>query len=271
MSIASSEVLASIAVAHRRGPRLGAEDADRERRLLRVHALLFHLLGDRQHVRRRHHDDVGLEVGNDLHLPLGHAARNRDHRAAELLRAVVRAESAGEQSVAVRHMHDVAGAAARGADRARHDSRPGVDVLRRVADHRRLAGRSARRVQPHHLLARHGEQAERVVVAQVLLQREREPRQVRQRLQVARLHLRGVERRAVVRDVVVRVVERPAQALELQRLQFGAWGALDRLEVGGRWLLDRHHSSLLRAEPPACPSSCASGPASRQPPCRPGS
>jgi hypothetical protein len=60
--------------AHRRRPRLGAEDADDSERRARVDALPLHLLGDRQHVRRRHHDDVGLEVENQLHLLLRLAA-----------------------------------------------------------------------------------------------------------------------------------------------------------------------------------------------------
>ena len=51
---------------------------------------------DREHVGRRHHDDVGLEIVDQLHLPLGHAARDRNDRAAEPLGAVVRAEAAGE-------------------------------------------------------------------------------------------------------------------------------------------------------------------------------
>ena len=55
--------------------------------------------------------------------------RHGHHRAAEPLGAVVRAEPAGEQAVAVGDVHDVAGPAARRADRARHQLRPGVDVV----------------------------------------------------------------------------------------------------------------------------------------------
>ena len=219
MSIASMSSLRLDRRAHRRRPGLGAEDADLERRIARIHALALHLLGDRQHVRRRHHDDVRLEVVDQLHLPLGHAAGHRDHRGAERLRAVVRAQPAGEEAVAVSDVDDVARAAARRADRARHHRRPRVDVLRRVADDRRLAGRARRRVDADDLLARDREHPERIVVAQVLLGRERKLREVRERLQVARMHAGGVELAPVVRHVVVRVRERPAQALELQRLE----------------------------------------------------
>ena len=61
-------------VAHRLGPRLGAEDADLQRAGARVQALAHHLLDDHLHVARRDHDDVGPEVGDQLHLLLGLAA-----------------------------------------------------------------------------------------------------------------------------------------------------------------------------------------------------
>ena len=242
MSIASMSSLRLDRRAHRRRPRLGAEDADLERRRARIDALPLHLLGDRQHVRRRHHDDVGLEVHDELDLPLGLPARHRDHRGAELLGAVVRAQPAGEEAVAVGDVDDVAGAAARGADRARHHGRPRVDVLGRVADDGRLAGRARRRVDAHDLLARHGEHPERIVVAQIALGRERELREVRERLQVAGLDAGRVELPPVVRDVVVGVRERPLEPLELQRRQLVAARGLDRLELAGRRLLYRHGS-----------------------------
>ena len=133
-------------------------------------------------------------------------------RAAELLRAVVRAEAAGEEAVAVRDVHDVAGAAAGGADRARHHGRPRVDVVARVADDGRLAGRARRRVDARRparaaprtcrtdscragrVLTVNGKRARSSSVAQVV-----------------RMHARGVERLAIVRDVVVRVPQRPLQ------------------------------------------------------------
>ena len=110
------------------------------------------LVEDGQHVARRDHDDVGLEIVDQLDLAFGHAARHRDDRAAQLLGAVVRAEAAGEQAVAVGDMDCHAGPPARRADRARDDMRPGVDVLCRVADHGRLAGRAGRGVDARELV-----------------------------------------------------------------------------------------------------------------------
>jgi hypothetical protein len=82
--------------------------------------------------------------------------------------------------------------------------------------------------------ARDREHVERVVVAQVLLARKREFRQVGQRLQVVRMHAGGVERGAVMRHVVVGVLERPLQALQLQGLQLVLAGGFDGFQVA--WL-----------------------------------
>jgi hypothetical protein len=100
--------------AHLVRPRLGAEDSEPQRRGRRVIALPFHLVDDREHVRRGDHDDVRAEVSDQRDLPFGHAAGDRHHRAAKLLRAVVCAQPAGEQSVPVGVVQDVAGTAARG-------------------------------------------------------------------------------------------------------------------------------------------------------------
>ena len=137
--------------------------------LARIDALALELVGDGQHVGRRHQHDARAEVADQLDLPLAEAARHRHDRAAQPLGAVVGAEPAGEQAVAVGDVDHVARPRAGGADRARHQVGPGVDVARRVADHRRPAGRAARGVDAHALLARDREHAERIGVAQVVL------------------------------------------------------------------------------------------------------
>jgi hypothetical protein len=84
-----------------------------------------------------------------------------------------------------------------------------------------------------HLIARHGEHAERVVVAQVLLHGEGELREVGEVPQIVGMHARGVEGRPVMRDIGVGVAERPAQAVQLQSRDLVPAGDLDRVEVGG--------------------------------------
>ena len=83
-----------------------------------------------------------------------------------------------------------------------------------------------------HLLARHGEHAEGIIVAQVGLGGEREVgRDPPRALQIARMHAGGVEAAAVVRHVLIGMTQRPLQPLELQRLDLVARGGLDRIEL----------------------------------------
>ena len=187
---------------------------------------------DRQHVARRHRDDVGLEVVDQLHLPLGHAAGDRHHRAAELFGAVMRAEAAGEQAVAISVVHQHAGAPAGGADRARHHVGPDVDIALRVADHDRLAGRARGRVDADQLFARHRKHVEGIIVAQVGLHREREFGEIGELPEIGGMHAGRIERLPVMRDVVVGVLERPGETLGLQRHDLVARGALGLIQFG---------------------------------------
>ena len=194
--------------------------------------LLLELVEDRQHVARRHRDDVGLEIVDQLHLPLGHAAGDRHHRAAELFGAVMRAEAAGEQAIAIGVVHDHAGAAAGGADRARHHVRPDVDIGLGVADHDRLAGRAGRRVHAHQFFARHREHVEGIIVAQIGLHRERKFGEIGELLEIGGMHAGCIERLLVMRDVVVGMLERPGEPLRLQRHDLVARGALGLVQLG---------------------------------------
>ena len=216
--------------AHLVGPGLGTEDAQAQRRAARIDALAVHLVGDCQHVARRHHDDVGLEIGDQLHLALGHAAAEGNDGEPEPLGAVMGAEAAGEKPVAVGDMHLIPGPRARGADGARHEMRPAVDIARRVADDGGFARRTRGGVDAHDAVHRHGEHAEGIALAQVRLGGEREALQILERAAVLRLHARGVELAPVVRHVVVRVLERPLQPPELQPAQFVVRRLFNRLE-----------------------------------------
>ncbi len=218
--------------AHRVGPGLGAEDAELQRRSARVEALPLELVRDRQHVARRHRDDVGLEVVDQLHLPLGHAAGDRHHRAAEPFGAVMRAEAAGEQAVAIGVVHQHAGAAAGGADRARHHVRPDVDIALRVADHDRLAGRARGRMHANQLFARHCEHVEGIIVAKIGLHREREFGEIGELFEIGRMHAGRIERLFVMRDVVIGVPERPGETRGLQRHDLVARGAFGLVQLG---------------------------------------
>jgi hypothetical protein len=174
----------------------------------------------------------GLEILDQLHLFFGLAAGHRDHRAAQAFGAVVRAEAAGEQAVAVGDVHLVATPATGRADRARNHVGPGVDVVLGVADDGRFAGRAAGGVQSHHVVHRHGKHAVGVVVAQVGLGGEGEFRQVVEGLDVVRVHAQRIEALTVQRHIVVGVVQAPAQALQLMLAQLVDAGGFQRVQHG---------------------------------------
>ena len=202
-------------VAHGVGPRFGAENASLQRGRTRIDALACELVEDRQHVARRNHDDVGLEILNQLHLPLCHAARNGYRQAAQPFDAVVRAEPTGEQAVSVGDVHLHARPPARCTDRTGHHVGPHRDVVGGVADDGRLACSAGRGVYTRELVLRHGEHAERVVRAQVGFRGQWKLGQITERLQVVRVDAHGIERLPVVGHVVVDAVQGPLETFEL--------------------------------------------------------
>ena len=166
------------------GPRLAAEQAQLERAGGRIDALIGQLLGDHQRVGGRRDEHLRAEVAQQLRLARRAPARDRHHRGADPLAALVKAETAREQAVAVGVVDHHAGRDAGHRHAARHQIGPRVEVRARVPDHRRPAVGSARGVQAHELLPGHREQPERVVLPQVALGGERDPRQVIERLQI---------------------------------------------------------------------------------------
>ena len=219
--------------AHLLGPRLRAEDAHPQRAGARVDALPLELVQDRQHVGRGDHDDLGPEVRDELDLARGHPARGGDHGAPEPLRAVMRAQPAGEQAVAVGDVHLVARPAPGGEDRAGHDGGPDVDVALGVAHDGGFPGGPAGGVQPPQPLLRHREHAERVVVAQVVLAGGGELLQVGELAAVAGVHAGRVERLPVEGHVSVGVPQRPPQPLQLAGLQLVPAQPLVRGQLAG--------------------------------------
>src|SRR5581483_12528535 len=106
----------------------------------RVATLAHELVGDREHVRRRDHDDARTEILDELHLSLGLPAGDWHDGAAEPFGSVVRAQPASEKSVTVCDVDQIARTAAGRVDRARDEPGPRIDVPLGVADDSGLAG-----------------------------------------------------------------------------------------------------------------------------------
>ncbi len=188
----------------------------------------------------------GRKSRDQLDLALGHAARHRHHGAAEPLGAVMGAQAAREQAVAVDDVHQIARAPAGGPDRARADFGPDFDVGPGVADHGRLTGGAGRGVDAQDLRAGHGEHPERVMPTQVVLGREREFPEVSKPAQVVRMDARPIERRPVMGNPLVDPAQRRLEAAELQRLDLVAGRDLDRVELVALGRARRHGPRLRR-------------------------
>ena len=144
---------------------LGAVDAGTQvELLLRVDAHRHRRVGDVHGVGGRAAQNRGAHLAQDANLALGVARADGDNRAARHLGAVVRAEAAGEQAVAVADLADVVLAAVGVPDAAREAVAPELQVVLGVAAHGRDAGGAAGHVDLADVLHRHREELVGIVV-----------------------------------------------------------------------------------------------------------
>ena len=144
------------------------------------------------------------------------------------------AEAAGEQAIAVRDVHLVTRSRAGGADRARHEVRPSVDVARGIADHRRLSGCPARSVDANNLAQRHREHSKRIILPEIVFGGEWKMFQIAEVFKIACRNYGLGEFLAIVRDARG-TGERLLEPHELQRAEFVDTGCFNRLRsIEGR-------------------------------------
>ena len=216
--------------AHGLGPGLGPENTDAKRRFGGIQALALEFVGDRQHVGGRNHDDAGREVVDQADLPRRHAAGGRYHRTAQPLRAVMGAEAAGKEAVAIGHMGDVPRTAAGGPDGTGHQIGPDLDVPPRISHHRGPPGGPARSMDTHEFPPGDGEKPEGIARPQVFLLSEWQPGDIRGQIQIFRVEAQGIEPGAVMRHVLVGTANRMAEAVRLKRRERVAARGLDGIE-----------------------------------------
>src|SRR5574341_1231601 len=131
-------------------------------------------------------------------------------------------QTASEQPVAVRVVHNIFRCDTGGGVHACHGLRPHLDILRRVRSHRRLTGRPARRVHAHDFFAQDGQHPKWIIVAQILFGRKREFIDILQRFDVRRLDAARVEGIRVKWHLAIDTFGNILQALELQFLLLAA-------------------------------------------------
>jgi len=204
------------AAAHGLRPRLGAKDAGAQGQVLELDARLRRLVNQVEKVAGGAADGRDAKILHHHQLAGRVAPGNRDDRCAQRLGAVVRAQPAGEQAVAIGILDDVALVQPAGGQAAQHDIGPNLHILLGVGDDNGLARGAAGGVQPHDLPHRAGKQAKGIRVAQIVLPGERQLGQVVQRLHVPGSQVAFLHALAEQGDAVVGALDRGFQPLELQ-------------------------------------------------------
>ena len=156
----------------------------------------------------------------------------------------MRAQTAREQAVTIRNLHDGIFAATEHVNSAGEAIAPHLQVVFRVAHDRRLARGARRRMHAHAFGTRHGEQAERIGVAHILLHGKGELLDVFERFDMVRIDASLVKALLIERDVLIAANGNVAQTLELKFLELRVVHALDFFLI-----VLRHREVLPCGEP----------------------
>ena len=181
-----------------------------------VHAGLHALVDEVEKIARRAGDGGDAEVAHEHKLAFGVAAGGRKDGASEAFSRVVDAKATSEEAVAVGDLEDVVGAEAEHGHGAHGTVAPDFDVVLRVGDDDRLAGRARGAVEADDVVHVGRAEAERILVAQVLLHHEGEEGDVLERFDVLGADPALVHAAARDRHMVVAALDRRLEAVQLQ-------------------------------------------------------
>ncbi|CDD02306.1 unknown [Ruminococcus sp. CAG:382] len=115
----------------------------------------------------------------------------------------MQSETAGKQTVSVCDLDDIAVSCACCGESAGSRTRPDIDIVFGVCNDGGSACRTAGSMNTHELVAADGDEAERIVVAQVCLQCERQQRDIIDRFDIAGFYAHFIEFAFVKRNVIV--------------------------------------------------------------------
>ena len=202
-------------IAHAFGPRLRAENAEAELRVMEIETDLVGFFNQMDEEGRRAADDGRAEIADEHQLLFRGAAAHRNDRRAEAFSAVVRAKTAREEAVTITYLNDIVFRRTAADEGAGHGFSPDVDILFRIADDSRLAGRSAGGMDTDDVLLRDGEEAEGIVVAKIGLDGRRKLCKIRERDEIARLDTFLVKGLVIERDILIESCDGVLQAGQL--------------------------------------------------------
>ncbi len=172
--------------AHGFGPGLGTENASAERQGLHIHAEFGGTVDQVQKISWSAAYGRHPKVFHQHNLPVGVAAGCGDDRRPQSFSAVMSAEAAGEEAITIGNLNDVSLMQAAAGETANQHRGPYVHVFLGIRDHNGFAGGSAGDVETDNVLHGAGKKSERVSVAQIALDRERQLGDVVQRANILR-------------------------------------------------------------------------------------
>src|SRR5438132_1639582 len=214
--------------AHGLGPRLRAENSVVHADRARIQALLAHGLPDVERERRRARQSLRMKILKEQDLPESVARGDGEHGHAHVLGPVVDAQASREEPVAVGVVDQMPRLGAREGERAGHDLPPHLEIAPRVAHDRGLALGARGGMHADKGLAGNGEETPRILVAEMALAREGQPREIVQALDGGWVHIRRCEGLPVERHAFAGPGHRPPQPLELESAALGARSGLRR-------------------------------------------
>ena len=135
-------------------------------------ALFVDGFGQISSIRRGAAQDGGLQVAHELDLPVGIAGGHGKGQGAYFMRAAIEARAAGEQAVAIAHLHHIAFIAASRHNGAGTAVFPQIQVMLGVESHYPTTSGAAGGLDAHCLLQGHSQQAIGIGVAKVGLGKE---------------------------------------------------------------------------------------------------
>ncbi len=207
------------AFAHFLCPGFRAENTGLERQRPQVNAHLRRTLKYAQEITGGTAQGGRAKILHQHDLPVRIAARDRDDRGAQRLRTVMRAQTAGEQTITISILNNVAPLKTAGRESADHHACPHAQVFLGIGDYNRLAGGAAGRVQPHHFAHWTGEQTEGIGVAQVRFHGVGKQRDIRKGFDVFRRDAALVHATAKERNLFIGASHHYLEAMQLQIAQ----------------------------------------------------
>ena len=202
-------------ISHLDRPCLSSEDTAAEVQFTLIDAGSLELVGNVQRVCRRAHQDFRLPLTKDRDLSCGVTTGNRKRYASHVCACIMWAKAACEETVTVSDVNEVTLLYAGSCHRAAENGVPELNVIRCITDDLHLSGRTGRSVYTNELLSRYRQCSERIVVSEIEFISEREFREIRDALDVARLNTLFFHTLSVVWNVFPHAVHALDQAFAL--------------------------------------------------------